>query len=203
VAPPTTVLFDLGGVFIDWDPRHLYRSVFEDEAEREHFLRHVCGPAFNHSLDGGVRFAAAIARATAAHPHYATQIAQYQTGWNSMCAGLIDGMERTLDELQELEVPVFALTNWSAETWPRGVRLFPLLSRFEGVVVSGQEGVCKPEPAIYRIAIERFGLTPGRTVFVDDNAANVAAAQALGFVGHLFEGCAPLRQALGRWDLLG
>ncbi|WP_144182690.1 HAD family hydrolase [Elioraea rosea] len=174
------VIFDLGGVLIDWNPRHLYRKLFEDEAEMEAFLREVCAPAWNLEQDRGRPWAQAIAELSAVHPDKAELIAAYRGRWMEMLAGPIAGTVAILERLHEAGVPLYALTNWSAETFPIAEELYGFLGRFRGVVVSGRIGLVKPDAAIYTHTIERFGVTPERTVFIDDSAKNVAGAAATG-----------------------
>lgn len=179
-SPIDAVIFDLGGVLIDWNPRHLYRKLFEDQAEMEAFLRDVCAPAWNLEQDRGRPWAQAIAELSAIHPDKAELIAAYRGRWMEMLAGPIGGTVAILERLHEAGVPLYALTNWSAETFPIAEELYDFLGRFRGIVVSGRIGLVKPDAAIYAHTIERFGVTPERTVFIDDSAKNVAGAAATG-----------------------
>ncbi len=178
--PIDAVIFDLGGVLIDWNPRHLYRKLFDDEAEMEAFLRDVCAPAWNLEQDRGRPWAQAIAELSAIHPDRAELIAAYRGRWMEMLKGPIDGTVTILEGLHEAGVPLYALTNWSAETYPIAEELYDFLGRFQGIVVSGRIGLVKPDAAIYTHTIDRFGVTPERTVFIDDSAKNVAGATASG-----------------------
>ncbi|MDW8444714.1 MAG: HAD family phosphatase [Acetobacteraceae bacterium] len=195
------VIFDLGGVLIDWNPRHLYRKLFDDEAEMERFLAEVCTPAWNLEQDRGRPWAQAIAELSARHPEKAELIAAYRGRWPEMLNGAIAGTVGLLDRLGDAGVPLFALTNWSAETWPYAERLYPFLERFRGIVVSGRIGMVKPEPAIYRHALARFGLAPERTLFIDDSARNVAGARAVGLVAVRYTGPEALASDLARFGL--
>lgn len=195
------VLFDLGGVLIDWNPRHLYRKLFDDEAEMERFLAEVCSPAWNLEQDRGRPWAQAIAELSARHPEKAELIAAYRGRWPEMLNGAIAGTVGLLERLGDAGVPLFALTNWSAETWPYAERLYPFLERFRGIVVSGRIGMVKPEPAIYRHALVRFGLAPERTLFIDDSARNVEGARAVGLVAVRYTGPEALARDLARLGL--
>lgn len=176
------VLFDLGGVLVDWNPRHLYRSLFAgDEAAMERFLATVCTPAWNLEQDRGRPLQEATALLQTAHPEQAELIAAYYGRWPEMLAGAIAGSVALLEELAAAGVPVYALTNWSAETFPHARPRFPFLRRFRGIVVSGEEGLVKPDPRLYLLAAARFGLDPSRTLFVDDAPHNVVGAERAGF----------------------
>lgn len=198
----TAVVFDLGGVLIDWDPRHLYRQLFADETEMERFLRDVVSPAWNLEHDRGRSFDDGVALLTATHPEHAELIAAFRDRWPEMLGGPIEPAVRVLDELRGADIRLLALTNWSAETWPTGVSRFPFLAWFEAVVVSGHEQLVKPDPAIFRILVDRHGLDPTRTVFIDDLERNVAAAATLGFRAIRFTDGAALRDELVRIGLL-
>jgi 2-haloacid dehalogenase len=178
--PVDAVMFDLGGVLIDWNPRHLYRTLFDEAAAMEAFLRDVCAPAWNLEQDRGRPWAQAIAELSAEHPDKAELIAAYRGRWHEMLRGPIDGTVAILEALHAAGTPLYALTNWSAETYPIAEELYGFLGRFRGVVVSGRIGLVKPDRAIYAHAIERFGLAPERTVFIDDSAKNVAGAAEAG-----------------------
>jgi 2-haloacid dehalogenase len=168
----------------------------------EEFLTTVCTPAWNDQLDRGRPFAEGIAELVERFPDQAGLITAYHERWPEMVKGPIDGTVAVLDELHAAGVPTYVLSNASAETWPFGVERFPFLSRFDGVLLSGEVGVAKPDPAIFDVLCRRFGVRPDTTVFVDDKAANVDAARALGFAGHHFTGADGLRAELVRLELL-
>jgi 2-haloacid dehalogenase len=190
------VVFDLGGVLIDWDPRHLYRKLLADEAAVEEFLATVCTPEWNAELDRGRPFAEGVAQLVERHPEHAAAIAAYHERWPEMVAGDIPGTVEVLAELRAAGVPLYALTNWSAETFAITRGRFEFLEWFDGLLVSGEERVTKPDPAIFQLLLDRFGLDPTATVFVDDSAANVAAARRLGFDAIRFTGHEELRREL-------
>jgi 2-haloacid dehalogenase len=208
VPPPETerradaVLFDLGGVLVDWNPRHLYRRLFADEAAMEAFLTTVCTQAWNEEQDAGRSFAEGVALLLARHPHYAEEIGAYDLRWGEMLNGPIDASVAILAELRGRGVPMFGLTNWSAEKFPVARERFAFLEWFVGIVVSGEERLKKPDPRIFRLAAERFGLDPPDTLFVDDSPTNVAAAARLGFRTHRYVGAPALRDALVAHGLL-
>lgn len=199
---PTHVVFDLGGVLIDWDPRHLYRDLIPNKAEREFFLSEVCGPEWNVQQDAGRTIAEANADAIARHPDKRDLIEAYYGRFDAMMKDAIHGTVAILEELHARGTPLYALTNWSAETFHHGERRFAFLERFEGILVSGREGLKKPDPAIFRLLCERFSLEPAACVFIDDSARNVESAAALGFVAHHFAGPETLHMALAGHGLL-
>jgi 2-haloacid dehalogenase len=190
------MVFDLGGVLIDWDPRHLYRKLLADEAAVEEFLATVCTPEWNAELDRGRPFAEGVAELVERHPEHAAAIAAYHERWPEMVAGDIPGTVEVLAELRAAGVPLYALTNWSAETFAITRGRFEFLEWFDGLLVSGEERVTKPDPAIFQLLLDRFGLDPTATVFVDDSEANVAAARRLGFDAIRFTGHEELRREL-------
>ncbi|BBK45382.1 hydrolase [Allostella vacuolata] len=190
---PTTVVFDLGGVLIDWNPRHLYRKLFEREEEMERFLAEVCTGDWNGEQDRGRPFAEAARLLIDRHPGQAAMVEAFFARWPEMLNGPIQGTVAVLEELHAAGVPLFALTNWSAETWPLARPLFPFLDRFRGILVSGQVGLIKPDAAIFRRLCLDFALDPEDSVFIDDSPRNVEAAEALGFHAHHFRGPEALR----------
>lgn len=201
---PDIVIFDLGGVLIDWNPRYLYRGMFADEAAMERFLAEVCSPEWNLSLDAGRSLASAVAELGERHPHERLRIAAYRERWLEMIAGPIPATVAVLEELDAAGVPLWALTNWSAETFAlvRHDPAYGFLDRFRAIFVSGELRLIKPDPAFYRHALAAIGAPAERCLFIDDSAKNVAAAKALGLHGHLFAGAAPLRAELAALGLL-
>lgn len=188
------VVFDVGNVLIEWDPRQLYRRVFThddgtpDEAKVAWFLAEVCPPEWNIEQDRGRSIADAEAEALGRHPDMGPAIRSFYGRFQTMIPGPIPGTVAILEALKSAAFPVHGLTNFGAETFPMARSRFGFLNAFDIVVVSGEEGVIKPDPRIYEILIERAGLSPARTAFVDDSPRNIEAAQKLGFHGHLFEG---------------
>ena len=174
------IVFDLGKVMIKWDPRNLYRKVFAAEKEMEQFLEDVCNDDWNEQQDAGRPLAEATALLVAAHPEYSEQIKMYYGRWMEMLDGAYSENVALMRELKK-DYPVYALTNWSAETMVWAQPMFTFLDEFDGMVVSGKEKVKKPDPRIFQILLERYELTAEECLFIDDNQRNVAAARALGF----------------------
>jgi HAD superfamily hydrolase (TIGR01509 family) len=199
---PKAVIWDVGNVIVRWDPRTLYSKIFDDPAECDRFLSHVCTMDWHGPTDGGVTFADNIAALSAQHPHYAAQIAAWRSRWAEMFSGPIPETEAAIAALQARGVKQYALTNMSHETWEETFAMSPAFGLLDGRIVSGLEGVMKPGPEIFNLTCERYGLTPVETLFVDDSAANVATAQALGFQTHRFTDPAALRPALEASGLL-
>jgi len=197
------VIFDLGGVLIDWDPRYLYRPLFGLDVDgMEDFLARVCPPEWNRQLDAGVPFAEAVAQRQREFPEHAELIALWKDGWPRMLGDSIPGSVEILAELRRRGHRLIALTNWSAETFPVARSRFEFLRWFEDIVVSGEERLAKPDPRIFRLALERNALEAGSTVFIDDLASNVETAISLGIDAVHFRGAAALREALERRGLL-
>jgi 2-haloacid dehalogenase len=196
-------VFDLGGVLIDWNPRYLYRKLFgADEAAMEDFLGTICTQDWNERQDGGRSFAEAAALLVDRHPDKAELIEAFGRRFDEMMAGPIEGTVDILAELRERGTPLYALTNWSAETFPHAERRFDFLTWFRGIVVSGHERVIKPDPRIFRILLERHDIAPDSAVYIDDNPKNAAAATALGLHGIHFTSPDALRRELGQLGLL-
>jgi 2-haloacid dehalogenase len=196
MSRPTVAIFDFGGVLVDWDPRHLYRKLFAgDEAAMEHFLATICTPAWNLCQDAGRSFAEATAILVKDHPEQRDLIEAWGARFDETMRGPIAGTVEILAELRALGVPLYGLTNWSAETFPLGLRRFAFFSWFRGIVVSGQEKMVKPDPRLFRLLLERYAITPETAVFIDDSPRNVAAACALGLQALHFTDPPRLRHA--------
>lgn len=197
------VVFDIGGVILDWNPRHLYRKLFDgDAAQMEWFLAHVCTAAWNAEQDRGRTWADAVAALATQHPEHAGLIAAYAERWDEMVAGPIAGTLDLIAALAGRGVPLYGLSNFSFEKFPSMRRRYPVFDAFLGIVVSGEIGMIKPEPAIYRHFLARFGLDAADCLFVDDQPANVEAAIAEGMQGVVFTGPDALRQRLADHALL-
>jgi HAD superfamily hydrolase (TIGR01509 family) len=201
-ATVDTVVFDIGGVIIDWNPRYLYDKLITDPAARDRFLTEVCSPQWNAEQDRGRTFAEATGLLRPEHPDQADLIDAYWTRWPEMLGGLIPGMETLLADLVHAAVPMVAITNWSRETFPRAVAAYPVLQLFQDVVVSGECGLIKPDPEIFRLALNRFGVPAERCLFIDDSPMNVAAARSVGMAATVFDGAEQLRRTLTRLGLL-
>ena len=200
--PRTVAVFDLGGVLLDWNPRHLYRKLIADEAAMEHFLATVCTTEWNQRQDAGRTFADAARELLPDHADKLELIEAFGRRFDEMIAGEIAGSVEILAELKARDVPLYAITNWSAETFPRQRRRFAFLEWFRGIVVSGIEGVIKPDPRIFRVLLNRYGVDPRTAVFVDDVESNAAAAAALGIHGIHFRSPDQLRRELAAVRLL-
>jgi 2-haloacid dehalogenase len=184
-----TVIFDLGGVLIDWNPRYLYRKLFaDDEPGMERFLAEVTTAAWNHSLDAGKPFAEGVAELIAKHPAERERIEAYHSRWIETISGPILGTVEVLEDLAERKVPLYAITNWAAETFDivRRDPAYAFLDLFREIYVSGTLRMAKPEPAIFHHALGRIGGDPSDSLFIDDVEKNIRAAAALGITVHHF-----------------
>ena len=199
---PTTVTFDLGGVLIDWNPRYLYRQLFDDDAEMERFLAEVTTQEWNAQQDAGRSWADAVEVLTAEFPHHRDLIEAYHARWPEMLGDAIHGTVEILDELRARGVRLYALSNWSAETFPIARERYPFLGWFDGIVISGDVKAAKPDVQIFRTLIDRHEIEPAETVFVDDNEPNIVAAAAMGFIALRFHDPAGLRVELEDLGLL-
>jgi 2-haloacid dehalogenase len=178
---PTTVVFDVGNVLIEWDPRHLYRRVFDgDETKMNAFMSKVVTGAWNVEQDRGRSFEEGIALLVQQFPEWEAEIKAFDLRWHEMVPGAIEANVDLLAALNRAGTPTYAITNFSREKWAESVVRFPFLNAFAGAVVSAHEGVIKPDPRIYQRLAERYDLDLGQCVFIDDSARNIDAASALG-----------------------
>jgi 2-haloacid dehalogenase len=191
-----SVVFDIGGVLLDWSPDYLYAELIPDAAEREHFLTNIATPDWNRQLDAGRSWAEAVAELTSVHPEHAEWIEAYDKGWLKMVNGVIQGTADLLTELRDQQLPTYALTNFSEDKWAVAKEAFPILDGFVGEVVSGREQTIKPDEKIYRILLERYDLDPARTFYTDDVRHNVDGARAVGIDAEVFVGADTLRRQL-------
>ena len=198
------VVFDLGGVLIDWNPRHVFRSMFDDEESMERFLTEVCSSEWNARQDAGRPWAEAVQVLVAEHPDFEEHIRAYYDRWRDMLGGPIAETVDVLADLRRTSLRLFALSNWSSETFvvARAMPEYSFLDWFDGIVISGDVGIVKPDPAIFRHLLERYDLEPSRTLFIDDVAANIDTAKALGLRTVRFESGAALRAELRARGLL-
>jgi len=193
------VVFDLGGVLVDWDPRLLYRTMLGSDEEIAAFFDEVDFAGWNHRLDAGERtWAEAVADHGTRFPHRRELLAAYPERFAETIGGVIDGTVRLVEELHGAGVRLLALTNWSAELFPHARERFAFLGLFEAVVVSGEERLAKPDPRIFDLLLTRHRLDPAGTVFVDDREVNVEAARAAGMTGLVFTDPDQLRRDLAR-----
>ena len=200
--PVTTAVFDLGGVLIDWRREFLYEQLIPDPERRTWFLDTVCSLEWNAEGDRGRPFAELIAERTARFPDQAELIAAYWERWDEMSGPAIADTVQILVELQQRAVSTYALTNWSAETLPRVRDRYPFLESFDGMLVSGEEGVIKPDPAIYELTLERLGLPAQETLFIDDMPRNTKVAEVLGIPSIVFSGAEALWAELAARGIL-
>lgn len=199
----SVAIFDLGGVLIEWNPRHLYRKLFAgDEAAMEDFLANVCTTEWNERQDAGRSFAEATAALMPRHADKLELISAWGSRFGEMIPGAIDGTVEVLAELKARGVPVYGISNWSAETFPPQRSRFPFLSWFDDLVISGEVGVIKPDPRIFAILLERNAIDPATAVFVDDVEKNARAATRLGLHGIHFRSPESLRRELAAVGLL-
>ena len=190
------VIFDLGGVLVDWDPMHLYRKVFADEARAAEFIAHVCTPEWNEKQDAGRALDEGTAERVILFPEWEAEIRAYYGRWIEMIGGLVPGTADIMRELKAAGLRLFALSNWNSETFARVCRMFPEFDLFEDIVLSGDHGCIKPEERLYRIALERIDLPLQSLVFVDDNLRNLDGAKRVGLPALLFTGADNLRRDL-------
>ena len=174
------IVFDFGGVLIDWNPRYLYRSYFRTEEEMEYFLAHICTNEWNAQQDAGRPFAEGVALLQARHPEYAEAIAIYHTRWNEMVVGAIQENVDWLRELKSQGYHIYGLTNWSAETLPGVMAKYDFFKLMDGIVVSGEEHLLKPDIRIYQTLLDRYHLRAGECLFIDDSPANIEGAKKAG-----------------------
>jgi len=182
------VVFDFGGVLIDWSPEYVYRTLIPDEAERRWFLTHVCAMDWVIQQDGGQSIEEGTAELIGKYPEHESLIRAFYERWHEMIAGVLDDGIATLEKLDAAGVPLFGLTNWSAETFPYAWENFPVLRRFKDIVVSGRVKLVKPDPAIFSEMMKRIethlpGIQAAELVFIDDNLKNAEAASGLGWHG--------------------
>jgi|SRR5271166_1345377 len=193
----SVAVFDLGGVLIDWNPRHLYHKLFSgDDAAMEHFLANVCTSSWNLQQDAGRPFAEGCASLKRQHPSHSQLIDAWFERQEEMLAGPISGTVDILAELRGRGVPLYALSNWSAETFPIAQKRFDFLQWFRGILLSGEVRLVKPDPRIFELFFETFAVAPAQAIYVDDLPRNVEAAATLGMHGILFSDPAALRREL-------
>lgn len=192
----TSVVFDIGGVLIDWNPRHMFRNVFESEEEMEWFLSNICTYDWNVQQDGGKLFSVATAELSAKYPEYSDKIAMYYGRWTEMLGGELSDTVEIFQELKSAGMPLYALSNWSHEAFPYAYERYGFMKQFDGLVVSGYEKLLKPDHAIYRVLMERYNINPAESVYIDDNKPNADAARELGFYSIHFQSPEQLRREL-------
>lgn len=190
------IVFDFGGVLVDWNPRYLYDKYFGDEERSQWFLDNICLYSWNLQMDGGKPFAEGVRELQAEHPEWTEAIGIYHTRWIEMMGGEVEGTADVLRALKRAGYGIYGLTNWSAETFPLIRDTYPVFGEFDGIVVSGEEHLLKPDAAIYRCLIDRYSLQAEESIFIDDNAANVEAARGVGMKALQFESARQLADEL-------
>ena len=190
------IVFDFGGVLVDWNPHHLYDKYFGSREKAEWFLNNICLYSWNLQMDGGKPFAEGVAELQAEHPEWSEAIAIYHTRWIEMMNGEIEGMASVIRRLKMAGYGVYGLTNWSAETFPMIRDTYPVFQEFDGIVVSGEEHLLKPDAAIYKCLLERYDLQAEESLFIDDNADNVVGARNVGMKAIRFTSAVELEREL-------
>ena len=198
----TTVVFDVGKVLFKWDLRYLFAKLIADEKELEYFVTHVVTPEWHFQHDAGRPLAEMTAERISDFPQYAALIDAYAVRFNETIPGPIEGSLEIVSDLAERGVLLFAITNFGAEFWDGFRPTQTIFDHFGDIIVSGVEKLVKPDPAIYALALQRFGLQPGEAIFIDDNLDNIVSARANGFAAHHFKDAKSLRIELNDLSLL-
>jgi 2-haloacid dehalogenase len=191
------VIFDVGRVLFDWDLRFLFAKLIADEGELEWFVTHVVTPQWHFQHDAGRPLAEMLPELKAEFPDHGALIDAYATRFNETIPGPVPGSLELVERLDAAGVPLFAITNFGHEFWEAFRPTQPVFDRFEDIIVSGTEKLMKPDPAIYTLAIERFGIAPAGALFIDDVAKNIAGSESVGIAGHVFKDAATLERELG------
>lgn len=190
------VIFDVGRVLFRWDLRHLYAKLIDDPAEVERFCTTIITPEWHFQHDAGRPLADMVEERIAEFPHAEALIRAYQRRFNETIPGPVEGMPELVERLHGAGVPLYIITNFGDEFWSMFRPTQPIFDRFEDILVSGVEKLIKPDPAIYRLALDRFGLEAAHTLFIDDVPENIAGAASVGIDGHVFTGAAAATQWL-------
>jgi 2-haloacid dehalogenase len=199
----SVAIFDLGGVVIDWNPRYLYRKLFDgNDRAMEHFLATVCTPSWNELQDGGRTFADACASLKATHPGETELIDAWFKRYDEMLGGEIPGTIEILTEMRSRGITLYALSNWSTETFPLALSRFECLKWFQGVLLSGEVRLLKPDRRIFEVFLKTFAIDPARAIYIDDRRANVEVAASFGMYGVLFTDSHSLRAELMKEGLI-
>lgn len=197
-----TIIFDLGGVLVDWNPKYMYKNVFSSEEKMKWFLNNVCTPQWNIEQDGGRTIAEAENILISEFPEYEKEIKLFYKDWEHMFSGTIKENVELFKQLKASnKYKIYALTNWSSEKWNKALELFPFFKEFDGVVVSGQEKCRKPFPKIYNIILKRYQINPENSIFIDDNFDNVQASKKLGINGIHFSSKTNLTVKLASFNI--
>ena len=190
------IIFDFGAVLVDWNPHYVYDPYFGDPEKAEWFVTNICTAAWNKELDGGKPFAQGVAELSAQYPEWKKEIELYHRDWKKMMGGAIPGMYELVSELKARGYGVYGLTNWASETFYTIIDDYPVFSLLDGMVVSGDVRLLKPDAAIFHCLLDKYGLKAEESLFIDDNAENVEGAAAAGLAALRFTDAASLREAL-------
>lgn len=194
---PKHLIFDFGNVLVRWQPEVVYLPFLQNDEQRwNHFWHHICPLSWRNRSDAGEPMDALIAERQAQCPEWADAIELYRSRWDEMLTGEMPGMRDLLQRLKAEGRDLYGLSNWARETFPAARRRFGILQEIDRYVVSGFEGLVKPDPAIYRLLLRRYGLQAEHCLFIDDNPANIQAAESLGIRTILFQGCDQLKQIM-------
>jgi 2-haloacid dehalogenase len=197
------IIFDLGGVLIDWNPSYVFDKMFEDEEQKKHFFENICTSDWNEKQDAGRSLKEATEELVTKHPEWKAYIEAYYGRWEEMLGGPIHGTVEILKQLKEQEkYKLYALTNWSAELFPIALERYDFLHWFDGRVVSGEEKMRKPFSEFYQLLLDRFGLNVEETLFIDDNTRNAKAAEAMGLKTIIFKSPFQLKEELAKLGIL-
>jgi 2-haloacid dehalogenase len=197
------IIFDLGGVLIDWNPSYVFDKMFEDEEQKKHFFENICTSDWNEKQDAGRSLKEATEELVTKHPEWKAYIEAYYGRWEEMLGGPIHGTVEILKQLKEQEkYKLYALTNWSAELFPIALERYDFLHWFDGRVVSGEEKMRKPFPEFYQLLLDRFGLNVEEILFIDDNTRNAKAAEAMGLKTIIFKSPFQLKEELAKLGIL-
>lgn len=197
-----TIIFDVGKVLYQWDIRNLYAKLIDDPAELDHFLDNVLALEWHDQHDAGRPLSEMVAELTAQHPDHAALIAHYVPRWLETIPGPVPGMIDLVERLALMGYPIFGITNFGVEFWDMFRPTAPVFDLFQDIVVSGAEKLTKPDPAIYHLAIDRFGIDPAQTLFIDDRDVNIESAIACGLQGHVFRDAETLQADLAARGVL-
>jgi len=199
----STIIFDLGGVLIDWNPRYVYREVFDSEEKVEWFLQHITTLDWNERQDAGYLIADAVEEKVSEHPEWEKEIRIYYDRWKEMLKGPIHETVEIFRDLKDTgNYNFYALTNWSAELFPVALERYDFLKWFDGIVVSGEEKTRKPFDDIYHLLLKRYNVKPAEALFIDDSLRNIHAAEKLGIKSIRFENATQLKEELKTLRLL-
>src|SRR5688572_18730463 len=198
-----TIIFDLGNVLIDWNPKYVFDKMFQDEEKKKYFFENVCTMEWNEMQDAGRPIKEATEELLVKHPEWSEYIEAYYGKWKDMLGGAIHETVEIFRELKQTgKYKLYALTNWSAELFPYALEMYEFLHWFDGRVVSGEEKMRKPYPEFYHVLLNRFNVKAEEALFIDDNLRNIEAAEKIGITSIHFTSPQQLKEELERLNLL-